>query len=139
MVALLGNNDVQIIAADDVFTDNGGNDAVSRLAHNDFFFGFKNFAVSRCCQPFAEVKKAHVEQLPMPKIRSAAQQKLHNEIVKLVEQMLAAQPKARAALSDSDKNFHERFIASLEQRINQAVYQIYGLTADEIALIEAAA
>ena len=53
--------------------------------------------------------------------------------------MLAAQPKARAALSDSDKNFHERFIASLEQRINQAVYQIYGLTADEIALIEAAA
>ena len=53
MVALLGDNDVQIIAADDVFTDNGGNDAVSRLAHNDFFFGLKNFAVSRCCQPFA--------------------------------------------------------------------------------------
>ena len=74
----------------------------------------------------------------MPKICTAAQQKLHNEIVKLVEQLLAAQPKARAALSDSDKNFHERFIASLEQRINQAVYQIYGLTADEIALVEAA-
>ncbi len=82
-----------------------------------------------------QVDKEPLLQIPLIKTDN---QTLHNEIVKLVEQMLAAQPKARAALSDSDKNFHERFIASLEQRINQAVYQIYGLTADEIALVEAA-
>lgn len=79
-----------------------------------------------------QVDKEPLLQIPLVKTDN---QTLHNEIVKLVEQLLAAQPKARAALSDSDKNFHERFIASLEQRINQAVYQIYGLTADEIALI----
>ena len=82
-----------------------------------------------------QVDKEPLLQIPLVKTDN---QTLHNEIVKLVEQLLAAQPKARAALSDSDKNFHERFIASLEQRINQAVYQIYGLTADEIALVEAA-
>ena len=82
-----------------------------------------------------QVDKEPLLQIPLIKTDN---QTLHNEIVKLVEQLLAAQPKARAALSDSDKNFHERFIASLEQRINQAVYQIYGLTADEIALVEAA-
>ena len=79
-----------------------------------------------------QVDKEPLLQIPLVKTDN---QTLHNEIVKLVEQLLAAQPKARAALSDSDKNFHERFIASLEQRINQAVYQIYGLTADEIALV----
>lgn len=79
-----------------------------------------------------QVDKEPLLQIPLIKTDN---QTLHNEIVKLVEQLLAAQPKARAALSDSDKNFQANYIANLEQRINRAVYKIYGLNEDEIALI----
>ena len=79
-----------------------------------------------------QVDKEPLLQIPLVKTDN---QTLHNEIVKLVEQLLAAQPKARAALSDSDKNFQANYIANLEQRINRAVYKIYGLNEDEIALI----
>lgn len=148
VVRQTGDRIIATVIGKDIICRNNLHIVIAQQRNHKFLLGVLNSKLANFCyyqinpergEALAEVKKAHVEQLPMPKIRSAAQQKLHNEIVKLVEQLLAAQPKARAALSDSDKNFHERFIASLEQRINQAVYQIYGLTADEIALIEAAA
>ena len=148
VVRQTGDRIIATVIGKDIICRNNLHIVIAQQRNHKFLLGVLNSKLANFCyyqinpergEALAEVKKAHVEQLPMPKIRSAAQQKLHNEIVKLVEQMLAAQPKARAAVSDSDKNFHERFIASLEQRINQAVYQIYGLTADEIALIEAAA
>ena len=148
VVRQTGDRIIATVIGKDIICRNNLHIVIAQQRNHKFLLGVLNSKLTNFCyyqinpergEALAEVKKTHVEQLPMPKIRSAAQQALHNEIVKLVEQLLAAQPKARAALSDSDKNFHERFISSLEQRINQAVYQIYGLTADEIALIEAAA
>lgn len=85
----------------------------------------------------AQVKKTHVEQLPIPKI-TPENQALHDALVKLVEQMLQAKKDEQNAVTDHDKNFYRNLIQSLDNRINKAVYELYDLTAEEIALVEGA-
>lgn len=83
----------------------------------------------------AQVKKSHVEQLPLPKINSE-NQNLHDDLVVLVEQMLKAKEDEQHAKTAMDKNISERRCANLDSRINQIVYQLYDLTAEEINLVE---
>ena len=56
----------------------------------------------------------------------------------LVEQMLAAKPQLARAQSDKDKNFYENKFATLDRQIDALVYDLYGLTADEIKIVEGA-
>ncbi len=85
----------------------------------------------------AQVKKTHVEQLPIPKI-TPENQPLHDALVKLVEQMLQAKKDEQNAVTDHDKNFYCNLTQSLDNRINKTVYELYDLTAEEIALVEGA-
>ncbi|HNK90497.1 MAG TPA: hypothetical protein PKN63_08045, partial [Chitinophagales bacterium] len=81
----------------------------------------------------AQVKKGHVEQLPIPKNISGKQE---NEIIKLVEQILQLnKEKQTATLSHQKEQLHHR-IEYAEDKINQIIYALYDLTADEIKIIE---
>ena len=44
-----------------------------------------------------------------------------------------------SAQSDKDKDFYENKCAALDSQIDQLVYELYGLTDEEIKLIEAEA
>ena len=59
--------------------------------------------------------------------------------VKLVEQMLAARKQLAGAQSDADKDFYGHKCAGLDRQIDDLVYELYGLTPDEIRIVEAAA
>lgn len=83
----------------------------------------------------AQVKKTHVEQLPIPKITSENQQ-LHDDLVKLVEQMLKAKKEEQNAQSDHEKNLYKNLTESLDYKINNLVYKLYNLTPEEIDLVE---
>ncbi|WP_417428651.1 Eco57I restriction-modification methylase domain-containing protein [Halpernia sp.] len=83
----------------------------------------------------AQVKKSHVEQLPIPKITSE-KQNLHDDLVKLVEQMLKAKEEEQHAKTEMDKNIAKRRCDNLDFRINEIVYQLYDLSAEEILLVE---
>lgn len=80
-----------------------------------------------------QVDKEPLLQIPIVK---TSDKKRHDELVNFADQMSKAQQNARAAVTDSDKSQTARRIAYLENQINQTVYQLYGLNADEIALIE---
>ncbi len=89
-------------------------------------------------EALAEVKKAHVEQLPiipMDFSNSEDKQK-HDTLVTLVDQMLSAQKECRSAKSDSDKKLYEQKISMLDKKIDDLVYKLYGLTAEEIKIVE---
>jgi len=60
------------------------------------------------------------------------------QVVSLVEQMLQAQEAACRAQSDKDKGFYENKCAALDRQIDGLVYELYGLTADEIKIVEEA-
>ena len=86
-------------------------------------------------EALAEVKKAHVEQLLLPKVNQA-NQTLHDQLVKLADQMLQAKQNAKTAETESDQTFYNQHITFLDDKINQTAYQMYGLNDAEIALIE---
>ena len=61
---------------------------------------------------------------------------LHDKIVSLVEQMLILKKRLGLTSISSERKFYERQIETTDQRLNSFVYELYGLTYDEIAIIE---
>ena len=57
-------------------------------------------------------------------------------MVALVEAMLEAKKQLAASTNERDKNFYERKCANLDMQIDALVYELYGLTEEEIELIE---
>jgi hypothetical protein len=60
----------------------------------------------------------------------------HDRLAMLVEKMLVLVPKLRTAASESEKTTLLNAVTATDQQIDQLVYNLYGLTPDEIALIE---
>ena len=60
------------------------------------------------------------------------------ELVALVEKMLALHQQLAAAKPPQDTNLLQRQIDATDRQIDQLVYALYGLTDEEIALVEGA-
>ena len=60
----------------------------------------------------------------------------HDRMVTLVEQMLELHKKLAAARTPQEKTALERQIASTDTQIDRLVYDLYGLTGDEIKIVE---
>lgn len=84
-------------------------------------------------ETLAEVKRNHVAQLPVPKINleTKSDKKLHDHLVSLVDQMLEGKKKLNEAKTDRDKEFYTRKCESLDRQIDDAVFELYGLTEEE--------
>ncbi len=58
-------------------------------------------------------------------------------MVALVERMLALYQKLAAAIP-TDKQLYQRQIEATDRQINALVYELYGLTEEEIEIVEGA-
>ncbi|HEY5043435.1 MAG TPA: DNA methyltransferase [Verrucomicrobiae bacterium] len=67
---------------------------------------------------------------------NSAEKARHDKMVSLVEQMLATKPQLAGAQSDKDKDFYENKCAALDRQIDALVYELYGLTPDEVKIVE---
>jgi hypothetical protein len=63
----------------------------------------------------------------------------HDRMVALVEQMLGLHRQLAAARTPQEQTALERQIAATDTQIDRLVYELYGLTADEIKLVEGTA
>jgi len=63
----------------------------------------------------------------------------HDKMVGYVEQMLTAKKQYADALMDRDKDYWQRKCDTLDRQIDALVYELYGLTDAEIALVEGVA
>ena len=66
----------------------------------------------------------------------ATEKSLHDSLVAKVEAMLEAKKQLAKAKTDKDKTYYENKCASLDQQIDRLVYDLYGLTEDEIKIVE---
>lgn len=57
-------------------------------------------------------------------------------VIELVEQLIETIPKSEQAKTDKDKNLYQNKIKSLEHNLNKAVYDIYGLSENDINILE---
>ena len=60
----------------------------------------------------------------------------HDKLVRLVEKMLAMKPKLREATSESEKAALQNAITTIDAEIDHLVYKLYGLTEEEIKIVE---
>ncbi len=81
-------------------------------------------------EALAEVKKTNVAILP---IKISA-----DEISKLVKRQIDLHQQLTAAKTPQDTTLLQRQIDATDRQIDQLVYQLYGLTEEEIALVEGA-
>ena len=79
-----------------------------------------------------------IEQLPIRTINLSdpEDKKRHNHIVSLVEQMLAAKEKLANAKTEAEANRLQLQCESLDRQIDTTVYELYGLTEEEIRIVE---
>lgn len=89
-------------------------------------------------EALAEVKKRHVEQLPIRPINFSdpTDKAKHDKMISLVEQMLGLHKQLAAAKTPDDKTRLQRQIDATDKQIDQAVYDLYGLRGEEISIVE---
>jgi len=89
-------------------------------------------------EALAEVKKKHVEQLPIQRIdfSTPTEQKFHSDIESLVDIMLDLNKNIQTA-KGSGKNQIQRQIDKTNKQIDELVYKLYGITEEEKKIIEA--
>ena len=60
----------------------------------------------------------------------------HDKLVVLVDKLLGLMPKLRAATAESEMATRQNTITAADRQIDQLVYELYGFTPEEIALLE---
>jgi hypothetical protein len=81
-------------------------------------------------QYFGELPIVHLD------IDKPAERARHDHVVKLVDKMLALMPKLRAAKTDSERATLQNAATATDQQIDALVYELYGLSKEEIELVE---
>ncbi|MEW6108884.1 MAG: N-6 DNA methylase [Nitrospirota bacterium] len=101
----------------------------------DFAYSFMNPEKG---EALAQVKKLHVERLPIRSINFSAptDKARHDKMVSLVEQMLSLNKKLTFAKTDHEKTALQRQIEATDKQIDKLVYELYGLTEEEIRIVE---
>ena len=79
-----------------------------------------------------QVDKEPLLAIPLVSIATEEQAPL----ISLADQMLEAQSRLQHTLSDEDKKFLEQRAAIIDKQIDKAVYKLYGLTEDEVKIVE---
>jgi hypothetical protein len=65
-----------------------------------------------------------------------AEENEHDKMVKHVEQMLALHRQLAAAKTPHQKEALQRQIAATDKQIDKVVYEFYGLTEEEVRIVE---
>jgi hypothetical protein len=87
---------------------------------------------------FPQVTIFSLSQVPIRKIdfKKPADKTRHDKLVMLVDKMLALTPKLRAAKGEAERATLQNAVTATDRQIDEAVYALYALTPDEIALVE---
>lgn len=82
--------------------------------------------------------KRFIERLPIRTIDfSSERDKIrHDQMVDLVNQMLSSHKQLQKVKTEHDRNIIQRKIDIMDRQIDQLVYELYGLSEEEIGLIE---
>lgn len=82
-----------------------------------------------------QYSKQYLENVPIPKLNKSNQE-THDTIVNLVEQMLVAKKQQQTAITERDKSYLDDKCKNIDTQINDLVYELYGLSEEEIEIVE---
>ena len=85
---------------------------------------------------FRQTTLAELRKLPIKKVDSNPEKSFNDQLVTLVDQMLEAKKQLQQSKTEGDINYINRKCERLDNEIDQFVYQLYGLTDEEIKIVE---
>jgi hypothetical protein len=106
---------------------------------NSKLFGF---VISKQSTPlrggYYKYSKQYIESFALPSDdpRKGRTAPIHDRVVSLVERMLDLNARLPAARTADERERIERRIAATDQEIDRLVYELYGLTEEEIGVVE---
>jgi len=103
---------------------------------NSHFIGWyfkKKFQIS-ADDTFPQIMIRDIMQFPIPRADKAC----HDKMVQLVEQMLTLNKQLPEAKTSHEQTLLQRQIDATDRQIDKLVYELYGLTPEEIAIVEGA-
>ncbi len=122
---------------------------LENLAHHDprYFLGLLNSRLISThlrgvCPPklsgYVKFTAKGLSAVPIRvlKLSDSTQRGRHDKLVALVEKMLGLMPRLRAAKADSARETLQNAVDATDRQIDELVYELYGLSAEEIALVE---
>ncbi len=82
--------------------------------------------------------KQYIEQLPIRPVNysDSNDKAAHDQMVGLVDRILSLNKQLQTAKTDHEKTVLQRQIEATDKQIDRLVYDLYGLTDEEIKLIE---
>jgi hypothetical protein len=111
---------------------------VMGILNSRFFKFFYRLISLESGRVLAQVKPKIISQLPIRTIdfSNPSEKAQHDKLVALVENMLELQKKHHEAKMEQDKELYERQIKIVDAQIDRLVYELYGLTEEEIKVVE---
>ena len=108
----------------------------SKLSH--FYFVETCAALEGKGESYLRFKRQYVEGFPVRTIHfdDPADVAHHDKVVGLVERMLALHQKLAAAAIPADKQLYQRQVEATDRQIDALVYELYGLTEEEIGIVQ---
>ncbi len=102
----------------------------------NFYHSYKYLDLSK--NLFQKILIQNCKKFPFPNInfQNESEKHSHDLIVSLVDQMLEAKKQLHSAKTDKDKTYYERKCDMLDKQIDAEVYKLYGLTEEEIKIVE---
>ena len=84
------------------------------------------------------VSVSFVNGLPIRTVdfKNPSEKKMHDQLVALAERMRTLHGNLNLASFDTDREPMERQIAATDKKIDELVYKLYGLTEEEIKIVE---
>lgn len=83
----------------------------------------------------AQIKKVDLDALPIPS-SDFVERKQHDDLVRLVVKMLGLVGRLQAARTESERSVLQNIITATDRQIDHLVYELYGLSEDEINIVE---
>ena len=102
------------------------------------FFYKANYATFR--GGYLRFFEQYLSELPIANVAVGAGQSeaRHDKMLALVQRMLGLHKGVQAAKTDHERGVFERQIAATDEEIDRLVYELYGLTDEEIAIVDEA-
>jgi hypothetical protein len=87
---------------------------------------------------FPQFKVNELARFPVRPIdlSDAADNAMHGQIVRLVEQMIDSKQQLVHVKTDKDKSYYKSKCAAFDRQIDRVVYDLYGLSEEEIRIVE---
>jgi hypothetical protein len=98
--------------------------------------------IKRISTPFQNgyfaLNRQYIQQLPIRTIdfSNPAEKAQHDKMVALASQMLELHKSRAGAKTQSERDVYERQIRAVDESIDRLVYQLYGLTEEEVRIVE---